>query len=98
MIEIIHSDKPAHLGETRERSGKPVNLAQPTRALKRIGIDSVGVTRSAKTLFAVIEFDTRETLEPDIDTPRTIADMAEEQRRFTADLEGYVDVDLPLDN
>ena len=98
MIHIAYSDRPAHLAETRERSDEPVIVIRDSRSYRDVQLDSVGITLSSDSLFAVIEFEMREIVEPDTDIPKTLAELAEEQRIFTAELEGYVDIDLPFDN
>ena len=99
MIQIARSERPAHLGEPRERSGQRVNVVPSPKSRLDGRLDTVGVTRSSETLFGVVEFEMKEIVEPDIDRARTIDEMAAEQLRFNESLEeGYVDVELPYDH
>lgn len=97
MVKIVsHAENNhAEMGAPREISYEtPVpNSLFPSIA------KTAGVSQVSTTIYAIVQFDVKKIMEPDFDTPRSIADLANERRQFLASVEtDYVDIDLPYDH
>jgi hypothetical protein len=90
-MQLIQNDaRPeATLGAILTTSGASARLGNAKQALV------VGTSASDHTLRTIVVFVQREHIEPDYPEPRTIAEMAAEQRTFLASLPtDFVDVDF----